>query len=191
MAFVRCSKRRGGTPTGERPRWGAPAPMCGPLRTRLSAFRLPAFFFLSFGSEQRGRKSRTPPPALLRDRSESRHFVLLAVPLPQTSDADRIARTMALASLRGAKRRSNPDQAAALDCFASLAMTGADLIRSKCAVLWHPKGRTEKCSPRNAQPSISRATSATSTPRRIARCRCGRRRRPRRGGTQRPAVADR
>ena len=125
MAFVRCSKRRGGTPTGERPLLyppphagedkggGRAAPKRGSWTTRLSAFRLPFLFFLScffLGFAGLDRDERPDSTAGFAQRSpESKRFVPFSCRLPHASDADRIARTMALglASPQG-QRKSEP-----------------------------------------------------------------------------------
>ena len=72
MAFVRCSKRRGGTPTGER----------AAISARRAEARIvdyasvgvsPPFFLFSFLALRAwiGMKGRTPPPASLLDRSKA------------------------------------------------------------------------------------------------------------------------
>jgi len=76
------------------------APKRGSWTTRLSAFRLPSFFFLScffLGFAGLDRDDRPDSTAGFAPRSlESRRFVPLSCRLPHASDADRIARTMAL-----------------------------------------------------------------------------------------------
>jgi len=97
VAFVRCSKRRGGTPTGERAAISArraEARIVGLRVSRRSAFLL-SFFFLVSSLALRawiGMKGRTPPPASLNDRSKAN----VSCRLPHASDANRIARTMSL-----------------------------------------------------------------------------------------------
>ena len=101
MAFVRCSKRRGGTPTGERAAISArraEARIVDYASVGVSPpFFLSCFFLVSFLAlrARMGMKGRTPPPASLNDRSKAD----VSCRLPHTSDADRIARTMALGLL--------------------------------------------------------------------------------------------
>jgi len=94
VAFVRCSKRRGGTPTGER----------AAISARRAEARIvdyasvgvpPSFFFLGFAGLDRD--ERPDSTAGFAPRSlESRRFVTFSCRLPQTSDAGRIARTRLL-----------------------------------------------------------------------------------------------
>ena len=76
------------------------APKRGSWTTRLSAFRLPSFFFLScffFGFTGLDRDDRPDSTAGFAPRSlESRCFVPFWCRLPHASDAGRIARTMVL-----------------------------------------------------------------------------------------------
>jgi hypothetical protein len=96
------------------------APKRGSWTTRLSAFRLPSFFFLlsSFfflicfflGFAGLDRDESPDSTAGFAQRSpESKRFVPFSCRLPHASDADRIARTMALglASPQG-QRKSEP-----------------------------------------------------------------------------------
>jgi hypothetical protein len=120
VAFVRCSKRRGGTPTGER----------AAISVRRAEARIvdyasagvpPSFFLFFFlGFAGLDRDERPDSTAGFTPRSlESRCFVPFSCRLPKTSDASRIARTMVLglsadAFARGGRRRCRPN---GLACF--------------------------------------------------------------------------
>src|SRR5579862_7406283 len=100
-ALSRCSKRRGGTPTGERAAIGARRAEAR-IVDYASAGVPPSFFFLGFAGLDRDERPDSTAGFALRSL-ESRHFVPLSCRLPHASDAGRIARTMALgfASLFG------------------------------------------------------------------------------------------
>ena len=97
MAFVRCSKRRGGTPTGERAAISARRAEAR-IVDYASAGVPPSFFFFVFlGFAGLDRDERPDSTAGFAPRSlESKRSVPFSCRLPQTSDADRIARTMVL-----------------------------------------------------------------------------------------------
>jgi hypothetical protein len=123
VAFVRCSKRRGGTPTGERAAISARRAEAR-IVDYASAGVPPSFFlflscfFLGFAGLDRDERPDSTAgfaPRLL----ESKRFVPFLCRLPQTSDADRIARTMLLGPTastfaRGGRRRCRPNEFA---CF--------------------------------------------------------------------------
>jgi hypothetical protein len=99
------------------------APKRGSWTTRLPAFRLPSFFFLTcffLGFAGLDRDERPDSTAGFAPRLlESKRFVPFLCRLPQTSDADRIARTMLLGPAastfaRGGRRRCRPNEFA---CF--------------------------------------------------------------------------
>ena len=97
MAFVRCSKRRGGTPTGERA--AISARRAEARIVDYASAGVPPSFFLCFflGFAGLDRNERQDSTAGFAPRSlESRCFVPFSCRLPQASDADRIARTMTL-----------------------------------------------------------------------------------------------
>jgi len=96
VAFVRCSKRRGGTPTGERA--AISARRAEARIVDYASAGVPPSFFLCFflGFAGLDRDERPDSTAGFAQRSlESRCFVPFSRRLPQTSDAGRIARTMA------------------------------------------------------------------------------------------------
>jgi len=96
VAFVRCSKRRGGTPTGERAALSARRAEAR-IVDYASAGVPPSFFFCFFlGFTGLDRDERPDSTAGFAQRSlESRCFVPFSRRLPHASDAGRIARTMA------------------------------------------------------------------------------------------------
>jgi hypothetical protein len=92
VAFVRCSKRRGGTPTGER----------AAISARRAEARIvdyasvgvpPSFFLFPFLALRAwiGMKGRTPPPASLNDRSKADASCRFraACPMPRMPAASR------------------------------------------------------------------------------------------------------
>jgi hypothetical protein len=98
VAFVRCSKRRGGTPTGERAAISARRAEAR-IVDYASAGVPPSFFLFSFflGFAGLDRDERPDSTAGFAPRSlESRYFVPFSCRLPHASDAGRIARTMSL-----------------------------------------------------------------------------------------------
>ena len=106
MAFVRCSKRRGGTPTGERAAISARRAEAR-IVDYASAGVPPSFFlFLScffLGFAGLDRDERPDSTAGFTPRSlESRCFVPFWCRLPHASDAGRIARTMVCGLSAGA-----------------------------------------------------------------------------------------
>ena len=109
MAFVRCSKRRGGTPTGERAAISARRAEAR-IVDYASAGVPPSFFlFLScffLGFAGLDRDERPDSTAGFAPRSlESKCFVPFSCRLPHTSDAGRIARTMVLGLAAGTDAR--------------------------------------------------------------------------------------
>jgi hypothetical protein len=84
------------------------APKRGSWTTRLPAFRLPSFFFLSgflLGFAGLDRDDRPDSTAVFAPRShQSRCFVPFSCRLPQASDAGRIARTTVLGLLLALSR---------------------------------------------------------------------------------------
>jgi hypothetical protein len=106
VAFVRCSKRRGGTPTGERAAISARRAEAR-IVDYASAGVPPSFFFFVFlGFAGLDRDERPDSTAGFAPRSlESKRSVPFSCRLPQTSDADRIARTISLGFAVGAFAR--------------------------------------------------------------------------------------
>jgi hypothetical protein len=109
VAFVRCSKRRGGTPTGERAAISARRAEAR-IVDYASAGVPPSFFLFSFwffpcfflGFAGLDRDQRPDSTAGFAPRSlESKRFVPFSCRLPHASDAGRIARTMALGLAAG------------------------------------------------------------------------------------------
>ena len=92
MAFVRCSKRRGGTPTGERAAISARRAEAR-IVDYASAGVPPSFFLLSFLALRAwiGMKGRAPPPASRLDRSKADAPCRFsaACPMPRTPAASR------------------------------------------------------------------------------------------------------
>jgi hypothetical protein len=109
VAFVRCSKRRGGTPTGERAAISARRAEAR-IVDYASAGVPPSFFLLShlffLGFAGLDRDERPDSTAGFAPRSlESRCFVPFSCRLPHASDAGRIARTMVLGLAAGGRAR--------------------------------------------------------------------------------------
>ena len=103
MAFVRCSKRRGGTPTGERAAISARRAEARIVDYASAGVPPPFFLFFLFflGFAGLDRDERPDSTAGFAQRSlESRCFVPFSCRLPHASDADRIARTMVAWSCR-------------------------------------------------------------------------------------------
>jgi hypothetical protein len=123
VAFVRCSKRRGGTPTGERAAISARRAEAR-IVDYASAGVPPSFFLFlscfSLGFADLDRDERPDSTAGFAPRSlESRRSVPFLCRLPHASDADRIARTMVLgvaagACARGGRRPCRPNGFASL-----------------------------------------------------------------------------
>jgi hypothetical protein len=92
VAFVRCSKRRGGTPTGERAAISARRAEAR-IVDYASAGVPPSFFLFSVLALRAwiGMKGRTPPPASLHDRSKAGVSCRFraACPMPRMPTASR------------------------------------------------------------------------------------------------------
>jgi selenocysteine lyase/cysteine desulfurase len=109
VAFVRCSKRRGGTPTGERAAISARraearivdyASAGVPPSFLLFSFLFLRCFFLGFAGLDRDERPDSTA-GFAPGSLESRRFVPFSCRLPHASDAGRIARTMPLALSAG------------------------------------------------------------------------------------------
>jgi hypothetical protein len=105
VAFVRRSKRRGGTPTGERAAISARRAEARIVDYASAGVSPPFFlcFFLGFAGLDRDQ--RPDSTAGFAPRSlESKCFVPFSRRLPHASDADRIARKMVLGHLPALSR---------------------------------------------------------------------------------------
>jgi len=111
VAFVRCSKRRGGTPTGERA--AISARRAEARIVDYASAGVPPSFFLCFflGFAGSDRDERPDSTAGFAPRSlESKRPVPFSCRLPQASDADRIARTKSLGLVAGTFARGGGRQ---------------------------------------------------------------------------------
>ena len=176
MAFVRCRKCRGGTPTGERPPLGPrPHPEgCGRKATRLSASRRPDLF--GHDPEKWNpvfRKDHAPLQAERDLEATGIHHRRLmtgsgsasCASYWQNSDAAASRERSSMSSLRGAKRRSNPEPCRQLDCFAPLAMTSVLPRLPAPSSRPSPRTRGEGADPRreNDFPRTVSTSSLSST----------------------------
>ena len=104
MAFVRCSKRRGGTPTGERAAISARRAEAR-IVDYASAGVPPSFFLFCLALRAWiGMKEPETTAGFALRSLESRRSVPFSCRLPHASDAGRIARTMALGLCAGRLR---------------------------------------------------------------------------------------
>ena len=105
MAFVRCSKRRGGTPTGERAAISARRAEARIVDYASVGVSPPFFLYFFLGFAGLDRDQRPDSTAGFTPRSlESKCFVPYWSRLPYASDAGRIARMMVLGLLPALSR---------------------------------------------------------------------------------------